>query len=49
MFHLLQEDVFDLEQFYVGQLRKITIGHDRTELGNSELNLIATDQACLNW
>ena len=33
----LQEDVFDLEQFYVGKLRKISIGHDRTELGKTLL------------
>ncbi len=28
-----QEDIFDLDTFYVGPIRKIAIGHDRKELG----------------
>ena len=33
MFQKGQEDIFEIETFYVGTLRKIQIGHDSQEVG----------------
>lgn len=44
LIYVLQEDIFDLDTFYVGPLRKISIGHDRLELGkyNPQIDKVFT-------